>query len=108
MHVVHALPTDVRPTGGSGLWPGVVLGPHFHVGSSSVGRSCNQPRRPADVFSSPDHDDKLVGDDMAPLEHCLLSRPLSSPYPLVDAIQAAAGSVSDEARSLGLLCCGVH
>ena len=82
--VIHAPPAEVHPTGSTGLWPGFILGPCSRVAPSSVSHLRNQPLLLANVFGSPDHDEGLDGDDMAPLEHHLASGSLSSPHPWHD------------------------
>ena len=78
--VVHALPVEVHPTDGTRLWLGIISGSRCRVVPLSVSHFCDQPHLPANVFSSSDHDE----DDLAPLEHCLLSGPSSTPHPLLD------------------------
>ena len=78
--VVHAPPMEVRPTGSTGLWLGVVLGPQSQVALSSVSRSCNQPYLPTNVFGSPDHDEDLADDALAPVELHLVCGSSSFPH----------------------------
>ena len=89
--IIHALPMKVHPTGGTGLWPGVVLSLCSQVALLSVDHLCDQPHLPADVFRSLDHDEDLGGDDLAPLEHCLVSRPSSSPHLSLGEVRVPSG-----------------
>ena len=68
--VVHVPPAEVRLTGGTSLWLGVVSGPRSCVASSSVGYLHGQSHLPANVLGSLD--------DLAPLKHCSASEPSSS------------------------------
>ncbi len=76
--------TPCHPTGGTGLRLDVILDPRSHVAPWSVDRSSNRAHLPANVFRSLYHDMDLGGDDMAPLEHHLVSGPSLSPHPSLD------------------------
>ena len=89
--VVHALPMEVHPTGGTGLQPGVVSCQHPHVLPSTVGHSRYWTLLPVDVFGLPDHDMDFGDDDMAPLELHLASGPSSSSQPSLSVTRAALG-----------------
>ncbi len=65
--VIYAPHAEVHPTSGTGLCLGVISGWHSRMAPSSVGHSRDQTLLPADVSGSPDHDEGLYSDDMAPL-----------------------------------------
>ena len=69
--VNHALPLGVWATGGTGLQPGIVLGPCSHVAQLCIQciQLCIQPSLPMNVFGLPDHNFYMGVGTQAPLQH---------------------------------------